>query len=141
MAESEQVYCWVKQTLMRQQYQAQGKARKAPLRIYLGKMTGLSRAQAKRLIGQYLAQGSIEGKAYRPVSEVVLERKLDLPHGGGTGRRRVLVPPVRVRASQLHMVRSVEHLHAELEGLPFGDAEVFDGGEIKVNLSGTPQML
>lgn len=60
-----EVYCWVKQTLTRQQYQKQGKAQKGLLRSYLAKMTGLSRAQATRLIGQYLAQGSIEEKKYR----------------------------------------------------------------------------
>jgi hypothetical protein len=60
-----EVYCWVKQTLSRQQYQNQGKAQKGLLRSYLAKMTGLSRAQSTRLIGQYLAQGSIEEKAYR----------------------------------------------------------------------------
>lgn len=60
-----EIYCWVKQTLSRQQYQNQGKAQKGLLRSYLAKMTGLSRAQATRLIGQYLAQGSIEEKKYR----------------------------------------------------------------------------
>jgi transposase InsO family protein len=60
-----EVYCWVKQTLSRQQYQNQGKAQKGLLRSYLAKMTGLSRAQSTRLIGQYLAQGSIEEKTYR----------------------------------------------------------------------------
>jgi hypothetical protein len=57
-----EVYCWVKQTLIRQQYQTQGKAQKGLLRSYLAKMTGLSRAQATRLIGQYLGHGSIEEK-------------------------------------------------------------------------------
>ena len=47
-----EVYCWVKQTLSRQQYHKQGKAQKGLLRSYLAKMTGLSRAQATRLIGR-----------------------------------------------------------------------------------------
>jgi transposase InsO family protein len=60
-----EMYCWVKQTLTRQQYQNQGKAQKGLLRSYLTKMTGLSRGQATRLIGQYLTQGNIEEKKYR----------------------------------------------------------------------------
>jgi hypothetical protein len=38
----------------------QGKAGKGLLRCYIGKTTGLSRAQLTRLIGQYLATGKIE---------------------------------------------------------------------------------
>jgi hypothetical protein len=60
----EEMYEWVKKTLVGQQYQIQGKAEKGLLRSYLGKMTGLSRAQVTRLIGQYLDKGSIAEKRY-----------------------------------------------------------------------------
>lgn len=60
-----EVYCWVRQALMGQQYHIQRKAEKGLVRSYLAKMTSLSRAQVTRLIGQYVAQGSIEEKAYR----------------------------------------------------------------------------
>jgi len=59
-----EIYSWVKQTLVRQQYEAQGKTRKGLLRSYLIKMTGFSRSQVTRLIGQYLEQGDIEEKTY-----------------------------------------------------------------------------
>jgi hypothetical protein len=60
-----EIYNWVRQTLIEQQYQEQGKVGKGLLRCYLEKMTGLSRAQATRLIGQYLATGKVEERAYR----------------------------------------------------------------------------
>jgi hypothetical protein len=60
----EEMYEWVKKTLVGQQYQIEGKAEKGLLRSYLGKMTGLSRAQVTRLIGQYLDKGSIAEKRY-----------------------------------------------------------------------------
>jgi transposase InsO family protein len=60
----EEMYEWVKKTLVGQQYHIQGKAEKGLVRSYLGKMTGLSRAQVTRLIGQYLDKGSIAEKRY-----------------------------------------------------------------------------
>jgi hypothetical protein len=60
-----EIYNWVRQTLTEQQYQEQSKVGKGVLRCYLEKMTGLSRAQGTRLIGQYLATGKVEERAYR----------------------------------------------------------------------------
>lgn len=60
----EEMYDWVKETLVGQQYHVQGKADKGLLKSYLGKMTGLSRAQVTRLIGQYLDTGSIAERRY-----------------------------------------------------------------------------
>ena len=37
-------------------------------RCYLGKMTGLSRAQVTRLIAVYLGGEEVKAKAYRPAS-------------------------------------------------------------------------
>src|ERR1700738_1180885 len=59
-----EIYSWVVQTLAGQQYHILWKEEKGLLRNYLGKMTGLSRAQVTRLIGQYLDQGTIEEKRY-----------------------------------------------------------------------------
>jgi transposase InsO family protein len=59
-----EIYNWVTQTLTEQQYHVQGKAGKGLLRSYVEKMTGLSRAQATRLIGQYRATGKVEERAY-----------------------------------------------------------------------------
>jgi hypothetical protein len=59
-----EIYNWMRQTLTEQQYHVQSKVGKGLLRGYLEKMTGLSRAQTTRLIGQYLATGKVEQKAY-----------------------------------------------------------------------------
>ncbi len=59
-----EMYTWMERTLVGQQYHILGKEDKGLLRSYLGKMTGLSRAQVTRLIGQYLDQGSVEERQY-----------------------------------------------------------------------------
>ena len=48
-----EVYAWVTRTLREQGYAQQERAGKGLLRQYLGKMTGLSRAQITRLLGRY----------------------------------------------------------------------------------------
>ena len=59
-----EIYEWVRQTAIEQQYHVQGKTGKGLLRCYIAKTTGLSRAQVTRLIGQYLATGKVEEKGY-----------------------------------------------------------------------------
>jgi hypothetical protein len=54
-----EVYGWVERVLREQQYRQQGRAARGLLRQYVVKMTGLSRAQATRLIGRYLEQGTV----------------------------------------------------------------------------------
>jgi transposase InsO family protein len=60
-----QVYGWVEQVLLGQQYSSQGKAARGLLRRYLEKMTGLSRAQVTRLVGRYLRSGRVQSRDYR----------------------------------------------------------------------------
>lgn len=55
-----EVYAWVTQTLREQGYGRQSKAGKGLLKQYVGKMTGLSRAQVTRLIGRYRQAGEIK---------------------------------------------------------------------------------
>lgn len=61
----EQVYHWIEQLLRQQQYHQQGRKARGLLRRYVGKMTGLSRAQVTRLIGRYRLQRAIQPVAYR----------------------------------------------------------------------------
>ena len=61
----QQVYGWVEQVLRQQQYQKQGRGARGLLRRYLGKMTGLSRAQVTRLIARYRAKGELQPAPYR----------------------------------------------------------------------------
>ena len=51
------LYEWVARTLREQGYSRLGKAGKGLVRRYMAKMTGLSRAQVTRLIGQYTGKG------------------------------------------------------------------------------------
>jgi len=59
------VYHWIEQVLRQQQYAQQGRAARGLLRRYLGKMTGLSRAQVTRLIARYRANGELQPIGYR----------------------------------------------------------------------------
>lgn len=60
-----EVYAWVTRTLREQGYGKQGRAAKGLLRQYLGRMTGLSRAQVTRLVGQHRKRGEVREKVYR----------------------------------------------------------------------------
>lgn len=64
-AERQEVYDWVMRTLREQEYWKQGRDVKGLLRRYIGKMTGLSRAQVTRLIGRYRQTGVVRERPYR----------------------------------------------------------------------------
>ena len=59
-----EVYAWVTRVLQQHGYNNQKRAVKGLLRLYVAKMTGLSRAQTARLIGQYAACCEVKMKAY-----------------------------------------------------------------------------
>ena len=61
----EEIYGWVRRTLVEQEYGGQKREAKGLVRKYLQKMTGLSRAQVTRLIGQYLENGMVQERRYR----------------------------------------------------------------------------
>lgn len=58
-------YQWVGRTLVEQEYARLDRAEKGLVRRYLGKLTGLSRAQVTRLVQQYRRQGEVKAKSYR----------------------------------------------------------------------------
>lgn len=60
-----QLYGWVEQVLVGQQYAQLGKAARGQVRRYVEKMTGLSRAQVTRLIARYTASGRVQVTVYR----------------------------------------------------------------------------
>ena len=64
-AHREEVYQWISRTLCEQEYWKQGRSVKGMLRRYIGKMTGLSRAQVTRLIGRYQHSGVVREQNYR----------------------------------------------------------------------------
>ena len=61
----QQLYGWVEQVLVGQQYAQLGKAARGLVRRYIEKMTGLSRAQVTRLIACYMASGRVQVTVYR----------------------------------------------------------------------------
>jgi hypothetical protein len=60
-----EIYAWVEQTLREQEYARLGRADKGLVRQYVGKMTGLSRAQVTRLIRSYRQKGALKAQAYQ----------------------------------------------------------------------------
>lgn len=58
-------YGWVEQILVQQQYLQQDRRGRGFIRQYVAKMTGLSRAQVTRLIGQYVQCGKVKVRGYR----------------------------------------------------------------------------
>jgi hypothetical protein len=64
-ANQAEVYEWITQTLCGQEYWKQSRSVKGLLRHYIGKMTGLSRAQVTRLISRYGETGAVRQRQYR----------------------------------------------------------------------------
>jgi transposase InsO family protein len=61
----QEVYAWLTVTICEQEYWKQHREVKGLLRRYMGKMTGLSRAQVTRLIGRYKESGTVKERRYR----------------------------------------------------------------------------
>jgi transposase InsO family protein len=60
-----EVYGWVNTTLRHHGYTEQGRGARGLLRRYVGKMTGLGRAQTTRLIAQYCSGQEVKPQPYR----------------------------------------------------------------------------
>ena len=84
----EEVYGWVTAALVEHEYCSQKREAKGVLRSYILKMTGLSRAQATRLIARYRATGKVTERGYRrnkfarryTVADILLLADLDEAH-------------------------------------------------------------
>jgi transposase InsO family protein len=96
----EEVYGWVEQTLVRQQYAGLNRTGKGLVRSYIARMTGLSRAQVTRLISAYRKTGVVKAAAYQrtqfatryTAADVDLLAYVDKAHGNlsGPATRRIL---------------------------------------------------
>src|SRR6202521_5446634 len=64
-ANRREVYDWVTGALCEQEYWKQSRGAKGMLRRYIGKMTGLSRAQVTRLISRYKQSGRVSERSYQ----------------------------------------------------------------------------
>jgi transposase InsO family protein len=63
--ERQERYAWAGRILVEQEYESLSRQNKGLVRGYIGKMTGLSRAQVTRLIGHYKERGEVRAKSYR----------------------------------------------------------------------------
>jgi transposase InsO family protein len=61
----EEIYGWVNQMLQQVHYRKLKRSARGLVRRYVAKMTGLSRAQATRLLGMYLRGEEVQPKPYR----------------------------------------------------------------------------
>ena len=96
----EEVYGWIERLLCHQEYVRQGRRARGLLRRYIGKMTGLSRAQLTRLVGRYVATGQVGKKATRrhrfprhyTSADIELLARVDEAHESlsGPATRRIL---------------------------------------------------
>src|SRR4051794_36736809 len=60
-----EIYEWVTQTLRQQGYERLGRPARGLIRAYIGKVTGLSRAQVTRLVRRYWETRQVKEKAYQ----------------------------------------------------------------------------
>lgn len=96
----QEVYEWVERTLVRHQYDSLRKPDKGVVRLYLGQMTGLGRAQVTRLISGYQQTGRVIATPYQrrrfasvyTAADVDLLAYVDRAHGNlsGPATRRIL---------------------------------------------------
>jgi hypothetical protein len=85
----EEKYGWIERVLVRFRYYSLKRAEKGVIRRYLEKVSGYSRAQVSRLIGEYKRRGRLEKTQYRrhrfprkyTSSEVGLLARTDELHG------------------------------------------------------------
>jgi len=89
----EQLYGWVDRTLREQDYEHLARQSKGLVRLYMAKMTGMSRVQLTRLIGVYLDGGAVKARNYR--------------------RRRF---PTRYTTEDVELLAAVDEVHETLSG-------------------------
>src|SRR5437660_10205134 len=99
-SERKELYGWIERLLCQQQYVRQGRRARGLLRRYIGKMTGLSRAQLTRLVGRYVATGQVRMKSSHrhrfpqgyTRADIELLAQVDEAHEGlsGPATRRIL---------------------------------------------------
>lgn len=99
-SEPKQVYGWIERLLCQQEYTRQGRRQRGLVRRYIGKMTGLSRAQLTRLVGRYVTTGQVRMKSGRrhrfpqryTRADIELLAQVDQAHDGlsGPATRRIL---------------------------------------------------
>jgi len=92
-SQREEIYGWIERLLCQQEYSRQGRPARGLRRRYIGKITGLSRAQLTRLVGRYLATGQVRSQ--------------------GTGRHHF---PRCYTAADIELLAPVDEAHESLSG-------------------------
>jgi len=93
-------YGWVERVLCAQNYGELGKGERGLVRAYVGKVTGLSKAQTTRLIRAFLDHGKVQGQPYQrhrfaakyTAEDIASLAEVDRAHGrlSGPATRRIL---------------------------------------------------
>ena len=85
-----EVYAWIQETLLRQEYFRQRKKQRGLIRAYLSKVSGRSLPQLTRLIRQYRQRGKIRVHAYqrRGFPRRYTDRDVALLAAGEVAQRR-----------------------------------------------------
>jgi hypothetical protein len=95
----QEIYAWVQQTLVEQEYFRQRKKHRGVIRAYLSKVTGLSLSQMTRLIRQYRQNGRIAASYRRhrfrrtyTDADIALLAEVDKAHQwlGGPATKKIL---------------------------------------------------
>jgi transposase InsO family protein len=120
----QQVYGWLEQVLVGQQYPQLGRAARGLVRRYLEKMTGMSRSQVTRLIARYMATGLVRPTVYQRRRfpglytrvDIELLASVDEAHEtlSGPATRRILEREVELYGKQEYVrlaAISVAHLY------------------------------
>ena len=99
--ERSEIYGWTKQILIEHEYHLLGREGKGLIRCLIAKVTGRSRAQSTRMIGQYLATGEVgssrgKGRLFKGKytgGDIALLAKVDQAHGqmSGPATRAILM--------------------------------------------------
>lgn len=108
--EAGEKYQWIELVLARFQYSKLGRGEKGLIRQYIRKVTGYSRAQVSRLIGNYIRDGRLRRREYRrhrfpekyPWGDMELLAKTDELHGylSGPATKRILEREYRIYLHQ-----------------------------------------
>ena len=111
----EDLYDWVNQTLRQLDYRKLKRSGRGLVRRYVSKMTGLSRAQATRLLGMYLRGEKVQPKLYRRLRQGPNEpgpqgrRHAPLYRRHGQHRSRLFSRQRRRHAYREHRLDNPDH--------------------------------